>query len=62
MKYIALRQLAVKQIDEESVFSKARKLLLSYELPTAYELMNNPPSIDKWKDLLKNAMNNRDER
>ena len=40
---IARRQLAVKDIADKSWFSSVRSILNDYMLPTAYELIDNPP-------------------
>ena len=46
---IAVRQLAVRSITEKSWFSSVRMVLNAYSLPSAYELLNNPPSKEQWK-------------
>ena len=50
---IATRQLAVRDITDVSWFSTIRKTLNMYDLPSAYELLENPPTKEKWKCLLK---------
>ena len=50
---IATRQLAVRDITYVSWFSTIRKTLNMYDLPSAYELLENPPTKEKWKCLLK---------
>ena len=53
---VATRQLAVKTIDDKSLFSFARQLLLYYQLPTAYELLQSLPSKLLWKKMLNDAI------
>jgi hypothetical protein len=50
---IALRQLAIKDENSNSWFTHIRKLLQKYNLPTAYEIMGNPPTKGQWKELTK---------
>ena len=45
---IPVRQLAVRSITEKSWFSSVRMVLNAYSLPSAYELLNNPPSEEQW--------------
>jgi hypothetical protein len=49
---IALRQLAIKGENSNSWFTYIQKLLQKYNLPTAYEIMGNPPTKGQWKELL----------
>ena len=56
------RQLAVKDLDSKSWTVQIRRLLMQYELPSAYELLNAPPSKPKWKKLLKEAIDRYWER
>ena len=53
---VAVRQLAVKDFESDSLFSKARRLLQYYNLPTMYTLMEQPPTIGEWKRMLKSAV------
>ena len=46
---IAVRQLAVRSISEKSWFSSVRIILNTYDLPSAYELLENPPTKEQWK-------------
>ena len=54
---LACRQLAIKDESSNSWFTYVRCLLQKYELPTAYEIMECPPSKIKWKTILNNAFN-----
>ena len=45
----ATRQLTVRDITDVSWFSTIRKTLNMYDLPSAYELVENPPTKEKWK-------------
>jgi len=53
---VATRQFAVKTIDDKSIFSLARNLLLYYGLPSAYDLMQSLPSKPSWKKMLNDAI------
>ena len=44
---IARRQLTVKDIADKIWFSSVRSILNDYMLPTAYELIDNPPSKEQ---------------
>lgn len=46
------RQLALKDHHSHSWFTHIRKLLQKYNLPTAYDMMDNPPTKHQWKQLL----------
>ena len=50
---IAVRQLAVRSISEKSWFSSVRIILNTYDLPSAYELLENPPTKEQWKKSVK---------
>ena len=54
---VAERQLATKRLLDSSFFSKARQLLLLYNLPDAYTLLYNTPDRDTWKRMLREATN-----
>jgi len=58
---VAERQLAVKKLEDNSFFSRARRLLLHYSLPTAYDLLEDTPDKESWKKLLSDAVNDRVE-
>ena len=53
---IARRQLAIKDQNSNSWFTHIRKLLQKYSLPTAYDLMERPPTKWKWKTMLNKAV------
>jgi hypothetical protein len=50
------RQLAIKDQNSNSWFTHIRKLLQKYNLPTAYDLMERPPTKWKWKAMLNKAV------
>ena len=54
---VAKRQLAIKELDDNSFFSKARRLLLLYSLPNAYSLMEDTPTKPTWKAMLNDTIN-----
>ncbi|KAK3088117.1 hypothetical protein FSP39_014918 [Pinctada imbricata] len=51
------RQLAVKDEDSTSFTVTVRKTFQKYNLPSAYELINNTPSKEQWKAMVKEATN-----
>ena len=53
---LALRQFAVRSITEKSWFSSVRVVLNAYLLPSAYELLENPPSKEQWKKTVKDKV------
>lgn len=53
---IAVRQLAMKSISEHSWFNSIKALLLKYNLPSAYQLLTNPPSKLEWKKSVNSAL------
>ena len=58
IREIAIRQLAIKNLDNKSWFSQVRTLLLQYGLPTAYDLILDPFPKNRWKKMLDEAVNN----
>ena len=50
---IALRQLVMKDENDKSWFMFVR----GYNLPSIFQLLNNPPSKAEWKKISKNAVN-----
>ena len=52
---IARRQLVMKDESSHSWFVTIRLILQKYSLPTAFELMNNPPKKSRWKSMLDKA-------
>ncbi|WAR07892.1 hypothetical protein MAR_017850, partial [Mya arenaria] len=55
---IARRQLAIKQADSHSWFMNIRRILSKYNLPSAYDLLDRPPTRDEWKEKINLAVNN----
>ncbi|WAR31736.1 hypothetical protein MAR_034278 [Mya arenaria] len=53
---IAKRQLAVKDADSHSWFIGTRQILNKYNLPSAFELLQAPPSPKVWKNTVKDAV------
>ena len=58
---IAKRQLAVKDLNDTSWFSNIRRILNSYDLPSAYALLENPTSKDQWKKTVKSKIHSKIE-
>ena len=54
---IIRRQLAVKDEDSKSFTITIRKILQKYDLPSAYDLLENTPGKDQWKAMVKKATN-----
>ena len=54
---IIRRQLSVKDEKSSSFTTSIRKILQKYNLPNAYELINNMPSKERWKAMVKDATN-----
>ncbi|MES9880670.1 MAG: reverse transcriptase domain-containing protein [Sedimenticola sp.] len=48
------RQLAVKPITSSSWFVRIRQLLCQYDLPGAYDLLDDPPCKLEWKKTIRN--------
>ena len=55
---LALRQIVMKDENDKSWFMYVRKILGLYNLPSIFELFNNPPSKNEWKRRMNNAVNN----
>ena len=53
---LAQRQLAVKTDKSKSWFIHIKQLLLKYDLPSAYELLDAPPGKMEWKTRVSNAV------
>lgn len=53
---IISRQLAIKEEKSKSWVTSVKRLLSDYDLPTAYELMESPPSKYLWKKQLKRSV------
>ena len=56
-KDLARRQLAVKDITSKSWFIGLREILYKYSLPTAQELLDNPPEKLAWKIMVRRHVN-----
>ena len=54
---IICRQLAVKGTESASFTITIRKLLQKYDLPDAFSLLDNTPTKEKWKNIVKEATN-----
>ena len=54
---LAQRQLAVKTEKSKSWFIHIKQLLLKYDLPSAYELLDAPPGKMDWKTRVSDAIN-----
>ena len=59
---IAVRQLAVRSITEKSWFSSVRIILNTHDLPSAYELLEKPPSKEQWKNSVKTKIHEAKEQ
>ena len=55
----AFRQLAMKDINSNSWFSKVRIILIKYDIPLAIELLQDPPSKECWKKIYKEVIEKR---
>ena len=53
---IVLRQLVMKDENDKCWFMFIRKTLSMYNLPSTFQLFNDPPSKYEWKRLLNNAL------
>ena len=53
---LALRQIVMQDENDKSWFMYVRKIL--YNLPSIFQLFNNPPSKTEWKRIMNNAVNN----
>ena len=54
---LAQKQLAVKTEKSKSWFIHIKQLLLKYDLPSAYELLDAPPGKMDWKTRVSDAVN-----
>ena len=59
---IATRQLADRSTTDISWFSNIRNILNAYELPSAYDPSENPPSKEQWKRRLKAQLHSNIEK
>ncbi|MEW8548618.1 MAG: reverse transcriptase family protein, partial [Candidatus Thiodiazotropha sp.] len=56
-KQLAERQLTAKPLNSNSWFIAVKKLLIKYNLPDPFELLENPPSKYTWKRRVRDAIN-----
>ena len=54
---LAYRQLSVKESTSKSWFVALQEVLYNYDLPTAQELLDNPPDKLAWKVLVRRHVN-----
>ncbi|CAC5359503.1 unnamed protein product [Mytilus coruscus] len=54
---LAWRQLATKPNSSNSWFIMVKTLLEMYDLPSCYDLLQNPPGKSTWKNLVKSTVN-----
>ena len=52
------RQIAMKESSSSSWAVNVRKILHKYNLPSAFEVLKNPPKASVWKKLVKATVNN----
>ena len=52
------RQIAMKESSSSSWAVNVRKILHKYHLPSAFEVLKNPPKANVWKKLVKATVNN----
>ena len=57
-KEIAERQVGMKTLNDNSWFSKVRKILALYELPSGHDILDNPPKKAAWKNIVNKAVDN----
>ena len=55
-KQLACRQISIKPLDSHSWFSYLQILLIKYDLPDAYELLQYPPKKEQWKTLVSRTV------
>ena len=53
---IALRQLAMKDFNSNSWFVSVQEILFRYDLPSAHDLIENPPEKLEWKRKVKSQI------
>jgi hypothetical protein len=56
IREIISRQLAVSDMDTESWTSNVRRTLAKYSLPSAFALLQDPPTKLRWKQMVKRAV------
>ena len=55
---VVLRQLCMKSVSSNSWTSQVKRILFKYDLPTSLQLAENPPSMTRWKRMVKWAVKN----
>ena len=58
-KELAWRQLAVKDDKSRSWFIHVATILAKYNLPSIYDLLENPVQISKWRETVKSVVSER---
>ena len=53
---ILQRQLAIKDLEDKSWTTRVRQLLWEYKLPSAFEILENPPQKKHWARTVKDAV------
>ena len=56
-KRLARRQLAVKDHKSNSWYIAVRKILVKYNLPSCWDLLDNPPKKEHWRRLVNKHVN-----
>jgi ribosomal protein L31 len=53
---LAYRQMAIRNLNDNSWFQETERLLLNYELPSTHDMLENPPTKEAWKTTVKQAI------
>ena len=56
-KQLARRQLAVKSFSSCSWYVEIRKILIRYDLPTCWDLLDDPPKKVRWRKIVNKQVN-----
>ena len=56
-KQLARRQLTVKGVDSYSLYIEIRKILVNYDLPSCWDLLENPMKKERWRRLVNKKVN-----
>ena len=56
-KQLARRQLAVKGSDSHSWYIEVRKILVKYDLPSCWDLLDSPIKKERWRRLVNRKVN-----
>ena len=56
-KQLARRQLTVKGVDSYSWYTEVRKILVKYDLPSCWDLLDNPMKKERWRRLVNKKVN-----